>query len=118
MCKYTHGWSYKSPCSGLEEIALNKFGAKLCPFYYRCQQLMKKFCASRLIVSISVSCALFRVLMVNILVDGSFFDHPTDELPESSSVPKIRPIFGVVGMLKLLAGKTSFQTLKTCSCVF
>lgn len=56
--------------------------------------------------------------MVNILVDGSFFDHPTDELPESSSVPKIRPIFGVVGMLKLLAGKTSFQALKTCSCVF
>lgn len=56
--------------------------------------------------------------MVNILVDGSFFDHPTDELPESSSVPKVRPIFGVVGMLKLLAGKISFQTLKTCSCVF
>ncbi|XP_050241554.1 phosphoinositide phosphatase SAC7-like [Quercus robur] len=27
-----------------------------------------------------------------------------DELPESSSVPKVRPIFGVVGMLKLLAG--------------
>nr|POF10664.1 phosphoinositide phosphatase sac7 [Quercus suber] len=27
-----------------------------------------------------------------------------DELPESSSVPKVWPIFGVVGMLKLLAG--------------
>jgi hypothetical protein len=45
---------------------------------------------------------------------------PSDELPECNSVrvPKIQTIFGVVGMLKLLAGKTSCQTLKIYSFMF
>ena len=49
----------------------------------------------------------FVTALFLIFVDGFFFDHPPDELPDCSTVrvPKIRTIFGVVGMLKLLAGK-------------
>lgn len=50
----------------------------------------------------------------------AFLLSPSDELPECNSVrvPKIRTIFGVIGMLKLLAGKTSYQTLKIYSFMF
>lgn len=68
----------------------------------------------------SICCVLFSGVNCECFTWWAFLLSPSDELPDCNSVrvPKIWTIFGVVGMLKLLAGKTSCQTLKFCSFMF